>query len=246
MVFLLSEVSMAEGTKPQISWPKNSWSALKRMIRAWYAAEESGGEVTQKKIADMAGVQPSQLSVNKAFLQDIGIVEPGGIALTEAGKRIGVGLSNENERAKQQGLQQIVKNYDILRDLWDLARGRGNLSEGDFEVEISLRTRQSKNTPGFTMGVGVLQDILLDSGLVEIEDGTLRPIRGLTEEIERKETPTEESRTHSVDVSVEANLRKIPVPVSATSIWYIWVAENPDDGDVDRFIEMQKLIFGRK
>src|SRR4029077_16628531 len=107
---------MAEATKAQIIWPKNSWGALKRMIRAWYAAEESGGEVTQRKIADMAGVQPSQINVKKTFLQNVGIVEPGGIALTEAGKRIGVGLSNDNERARQQGLQQIVKNCDILKD----------------------------------------------------------------------------------------------------------------------------------
>jgi hypothetical protein len=237
---------MAEAAKAQISWPKNSWGALKRMIRAWYAAEESGSEVTQKKIADMAGVQPSQLSVNKAFLQDIGIVEPGGIALTEAGKRIGVGLSNDNERARQQGLQQVVRTCDILRDLWDLTRGRGTLSEDDFEVEISLRTRQSKNTPGFTMGVGVLQDILSDSGLIEIEGGTMRPSRGLAEEAEKRGISREESQTHSVGALIETGLRRIPVPVSASSIWYICVAENPEDGDVDRFIEMQKLIFGRK
>ncbi len=233
---------MPEAPKAQFNWPKNSWTVLQRIIRAWYAAEEGGAEVTQKKIADMAGVQPSQVSINKAFLQDIGIIQKEGIALTDAGKRLGVGLSNENQRAVQQGLQQLIRDSWLLKDLLDLIRGRGSLSEADFEIEVSLRTRQGKGNLGFTIGVSVLQDILASSGLIGIEGNVMRPNKGQIEE-EKKIMSKDALQTI---IGPEAGLRRIPIPVSASSVWYIQVGDNPEEGEIDKFIEMQKLIFGRK
>ena len=235
---------MPEALKAQFNWPKNSWTVLQRIIRAWYAAEEGGAEVTQKKIADMAGVQPSQVSINKAFLQDIGIIQKEGIALTEAGKRLGVGLSNENQRAVQQGLQQLIRDSWILKDLLDLIRGRGSLNESDFEIEVSLRTRQGKGNLGFTIGVSVLQDILTNSGLIGIEGNVMRPNKGQIEE-EKKILPKDASQAIAI-LGPESGLRRIPIPVSASSVWYIQVGDNPEEGEIDKFIEMQKLIFGKK
>lgn len=230
-----------------LEWPRNSWAMLERITRAWYAAEEAGAEFTQRKIAAMAGLQPSQISVNKTFLRDIGIVQTEGLGLTEAGKRLGLGLSLENDRAKQQGLQEVIKSSWLLKDIFDLVRGRGSLSETDFEFELSLRTKQGKNTPGFTSGVAVLKDILLGSGLVQLEGNFLKPIKGQqNSEDERAALPKSAFRP-PVEVHIdEAGLRKIPIPVSASSVWYIYVAANPEVDEVDKFIEMQQLIFGTR
>jgi hypothetical protein len=89
-----------------------------------------------------------------------------------------------------------------------------------------------------TTGVGVLEDMLLESGLVGMSDNSLRPTRA--------ESKDEPKTVSSEQPSIEKGLRQIPVPVSASAVWYIQVAENPEDGEIDKFIEMQKLIFGKK
>lgn len=237
---------MAEANKASFSWPKGSWTMLKKMIRAWYAVEESGGEISQKQVAKIANLQQSQISVNKAFLQSVGIVQAEGIVLTSAGKNLGLGLYNENERVAQEGLKRIIRECAVLKELADIIRGRGIIDEKGFEAELALLTKQGKKNPGFSLGLTVLQEMLTDSGLVEqSSDHSLRSIKG---EIANggKEAATEERREITrIETSIPG-LRKIPVPVSATSVWYVEVAENPGEGELEKFIEMQKLIFGSK
>ena len=231
---------MAESPKAVFSWPNNSWAILKKIVKAWHAAEQGGNEVSQKRIAQMADAHPSQVSTNKGFLQSIGIVEPEGIKLTEAGKRYGLGLFNDNDRVAQQGLQEVIKNCALLADLLDIVRGRGNVEEADLEAELSLLTKQGKTNPGFATGVSVIQGILVDSSLIDKVGNVLRPNRGREDE-ERKTLP---NRTVAPsDTQPASGLRRIPIPVSADSIWYVEVAAAADKFELEKFGEMQKLIF---
>jgi|ERR1700676_271176 hypothetical protein len=223
----------------QYPWPRNSWAILTKIIRAWYTAEQGGGEVTQKKIAEIAGVQQSQVSTNKAFLQAIGIVNPEGISLTEAGKRIGIGLHNENEGMRQQGLQLIIKGNQLLRDMLDIIKGRGGLKTRDFSDEIALRI--GGKTEGFVTGITILQEILVGSGLIEVVADTLRPLKGRTEE--RHLEPESKGEKLSPERPSESGLKRIPVPISTNSVWYIEVGEKPTPEEVQKFLEMQKLMF---
>jgi hypothetical protein len=235
---------MPEIVKPPFSWPSNSWTILKKIIRAWYAAEQGGNEVSQKRIAQMADAHQSQVSMNKAFLQSIGIVEPEGIKLTEAGKRYGLGLTNENVRVAQQGLQEIIKNCTLLRDLVDTVHARGNVEEADLEAELSLLTKQGKTNAGFATGASVLQGILLDSGEIE-KVGTILKINKSHADEDRKSPPPRREIAAANEILPASGLRRIPVPVSAGSIWYVEVAENPDEFEVAKFLDMQKLIFSK-
>ena len=232
---------MVDTSRAPLSWPTGSWRVLTKLIRAWYTAEDGGGEWTQRTIAKLAKMQPSRVSVNKAFLQAIGIVQPEGIALTEAGKNLGLGLSNENARVTRQALQTIVRENTILKQLSDIVRSRGTIDKEDFEAEVVLLTRQGRDTSGFKTGVGVLENILLDSGLVGMSDNTLRPTK-----TEMEDEPSLPKREDEHKRDRKLGLRQIPIPVNASTVWYIEVGENPEDGDLDRFIEMQKLIFGKK
>lgn len=236
---------MAETQKSPVTWPRNSWQILTKIIRAWYAAEESGNEVTQRKVAQLANVQPSQVSVNKAFLQVLGIVDEG-IALTDAGKRVGLGIYQDNVTIKQQGLRQVVKDSALLQHVYDIIRGRATVTETDFEAEVSLYTRQGKNNEGFKLGVEVIEEILLESGLVELAGNILRPIKGQVQE-ERKTplVPLRESGADKLEAS-NPGLRKIPIPVNATKIWYVEVSEDPDEYEIEKFLDMQKLIFSKR
>jgi hypothetical protein len=222
----------------QYPWPKNSWAILTKIIRAWYSVETGGREVTQKKIAEVAGVQQSQVSTNKAFLQAIGVVGKEGVSLTEAGKRFGIGLYSDNDSMRRQGLEQIIKDNELLKDTLDIVRGRGSLKVSDFYDEIALRI--GGKTEGFVTGTAILLEILRLSGAIEIADNTLRPSKGgptePSQQLEREKNSISNKPTNS-------GLNRIPIAVSTNSVWYIEVGEKPTPEEVQKFMEMQKLMF---
>jgi hypothetical protein len=239
---------MADAPKIPLTWPSGAWKMLKKLVRAWYTAEERGNEVTQRTIAQIAGVQPSRLSMNKPFLQSIGILETEGIHLTKEGRQLGLGLTHDNERVAKEALQGIVKANPILRQLLDVIRGRGPTDREEFEAQVVMITRQGRNSDYFGTGVGVLEDMLLESGLVAMVDNTLRPTREVTRADENHKTPAayEERVVGKADAISMSGLRRIPIPVSASDIWYVEVSESPDEFMLEKFIDMQKLIFGKK
>jgi hypothetical protein len=222
-------------------WPKNSWAILTKIIRAWYSVETGEGGVTQKKIADVAGVQPSQVSTNKAFLQAIGIIGTEGVSLTEAGKRVGIGLYNDNESMKRQGLEMIIKGNTLLKDTLDIVRGRGSLKVNDFLDEIALRV--GGKTEGFVTGTAILLEILSLSGTIEIKDNTLRPLRGTVAEQPQQ---LEKEKNSIPNKPANSGLNRIPIAVSTSSVWYVEVSETPKEGEIEKFLEMQGLMFGTK
>jgi hypothetical protein len=220
-------------------WPRNSWTILTKIIRAWYSVETSGGEVTQKRIAEVAGVQASQISTNKAFLQAMGIISKDGTALTETGKRLGIGLFNDNESMKRQGLEQVIKGNNILKDMLDIVWGRGSLRVNDFFDEIVLRL--GGKTEGFVTGSTILLHILTLSGAVEVIDNVVRPSKGTVKESVSEGIKENNSIPNKPTTS---GLKRIPIAVSTSSVWWIEVGENPTPEEIQKFLDMQKLMFG--
>jgi len=233
---------VAETQKVVIQWPRNSWAILTKIIRAWYTAEQGDGDITQRKIADIAGVQPSQVSTNKAFLQAIGILTSDGSSLTEAGKRIGIGISGDNESMLREGLQLVIKGNALLSHMLDVIKGRGELKVKSFSDEIALR--MNGKTDGFATGVTILQEILVSSGSIELAGDTLRPLRGRIEE--RYRDPENGGEKFKPQKPSDLGLKRIPIPVSTSSVWWVEVGEAPKEGEIDKFLEMQKLMFGTK
>jgi hypothetical protein len=223
----------------QYPWPKNSWTILSKIIRAWYSVEIGGGEVTQKRIAGVAGVQQSQVSTNKAFLQVLGIISPEGTSLTDAGKRVGIGFYNENESMTRQGLDQVIKGNQLLKGMLDIIRGTGSLKVNDFYDEIALRI--GGKTEGFVTGTAILVEILERSGAVEIKDNILRPSKEITTEQPQQ---IEKENNSLPKQSSNSGLKRIPIAVSTNSIWWIEVGEKPSPEEVQKFLDMQKLMFG--
>jgi len=220
-------------------WPRNSWTILSKIIRAWFSVETGGSEVTQKRIAEVAKVQQSQVSTNKAFLQAIGIVSKDGTSLTEAGKRLGIGLYNENEGMRRQGFDLIIKATPILKDMLEIVRGRGSLKTDDFYDEVALRI--GGKSEGFVTGTAILLQILTLSGAVEIGDNTIRPSKNhapvQTFDSEKENPP-------AINKPSSTGLNRIPIAVSTNSVWYIEVGEKPTPEEVQKFLDMQKLMFG--
>jgi len=221
-------------------WPRNSWTILSKIIRAWFSVETGGSEVTQKRIAEVAKVQQSQVSTNKAFLQAITIISKDGTALTDAGKRLGIGLYNDNESMKRQGSELIIKATPILKDMLEIVRGRGSLKTDDFYDEVALRI--GGKGEGFVTGTAILLQILTLSGTVEIADNTIRPAKSNASE---KAFDSEKENPLSIDrlPNTNAGLNRIPIAVSTNSVWYIEVGKEPKPDEIQKFLEMQKLMF---
>jgi hypothetical protein len=219
-------------------WPRNSWTILSKIIRAWFSVETGGSEVTQKRIAEVAKVQQSQVSTNKAFLQAIGIVSKDGTSLTEAGKRLGIGLYNENESMKRQGFELIIKATPILKDMLEIVRGRGGLKTDDFYDEVALHI--GGKSEGFVTGTAILLQILTLSGTVEIADNTIRPSKS---NVPEQTFAREKATPPPVDQPNNGGLNRIPIAVSTNSVWYVEVSKEPKPDEIQKFLEMQKLMF---
>jgi hypothetical protein len=231
---------MADISKP-IAWPSGAWKMLKKIIQAWYTVEDGGGEISQKEVAQRAGIQASRLSMNKPFLRAIGVIESEGIALTDEGKRLGLGLANDNELVVAQALQNLVRTNPLLKGLWATIRARKSLDTASFEAEVLLQTKQGRGSDYFGTGVNVLEDILVESGLVVRADNGLRSVAN--ESFERIESAIVESD--------EANKRnpefnRIPIPVSPGAVWYVEVGRAASEAEIQTFLNVPKMIFGIK
>jgi hypothetical protein len=178
------------------------------------------------------------VSTNNAFLQAIGIITPEGASLTEAGKRFGIGLYSENESMKRQGLEQVVRSNVLLKDTLDIIGGRGSLRVNDFSDEIALRI--GGKTEGFATGTAILLEILVGSGTVEIADNMLRLSKWRVPE-QRQEIEKEKNSMTAKPVT--PGLNRIPIAVSTNSVWYVEVGEKPTPEEVQKFLDMQKLMF---
>ncbi len=231
---------MADSMK--IVWPSASWATLKKIIRAWYAVSGGDKDVKQKEVASVAGMQAPRLSMNKPFLQAMWIIDSGGSKLTPEGQQLGLGLTQDNKLLTSEALAALVRSHSLLRQLWDTIRARGIVDKDAFVASVIQITKQGKEADYFGTGVNVLADILLESGLIqETEKGYRATNRD--ERIEKEIASVALQKAHS---GVKTELQRIPIPVSAGTIWYVEVAENPDEFELEKFLDMQKLVFSRK
>jgi hypothetical protein len=83
----------------------------------------------------------------------------------------------------------------------------------------------------------------MESALIEMSDNIFRPTNA--EVTDQPLLPTGDKPWRDENTT-QQGLRRIPMPISAAAIWYIEVADNPADGEVEKFIDVQRLIFGKK
>ena len=56
----------------------------------------------------------------------------------------------------------------------------------------------------------------------------------------------EEEKNSIPNKPASPGLNRIPIAVSTSSVWYIEVSETPKEGEIEKFLEMQRLMFGTK
>ena len=117
--------------------PGSSWEMVKRIIRAYHAAQEDEAP-TIEQIARLAGVQRPVVSMNNNFLRASGILQEDKNKLTPLGVRLATGISHNNQSLIVAALQDLAKEYGPLSQLISLLRARGEMKIEAFRGEIIL------------------------------------------------------------------------------------------------------------
>jgi hypothetical protein len=230
--------------------PEASWSTLRKIIRAYYA-KRNAEPVTVQDVATAAGLSRPMVSLQNNFLKAIGVLEQDSYKLTPLGLELALGISRNDTATVRDATRRIVQSSPELKRLTETLEARAELSVEAFKSQTHLALgvdeadRQAK-------WIGTILEILVESGLVEVDGDIVRPAHPAGGEQSGAGTPptvpgqVQSQAFDDVRPASSAGFRRIPVPVSAGAVWYVEVPEAPDGEQVKKFLEMQKLIFDVK
>jgi hypothetical protein len=148
--------------------PAHAWSMVKRIIRAYGAAQDDEGSNVES-VAKLAGIQRPIVSANNNFLRSLGVVEIDKPKLTPLGVKLATGIGLENESITTEALQDVVRTTPIFNQLLSTLRARGSMEIAAFKGQVILAAGIKPNSPTLAT-IKTLTDILEESRLVEIRD----------------------------------------------------------------------------
>jgi hypothetical protein len=162
----------------EFSIPKASDKTVKKTVIGYYRASNSGGEVTNEKAAEGAGISKDNLRRQKSFLQDIGALIEGdsGYALTETGQEIGRFLQHGREDDAKEPFGNLLREWEatpkILEDI-----GSGYTTKEEVLDSIGFITDHQLEAERQQRGADALIDLYVWTGILEeSEDGEYRPV----------------------------------------------------------------------
>lgn len=148
--------------------PSHGWGMLKRIIRAYGAAQDDEGSNVES-VAKLAGVPRPSVSSNNNFLRSIGVLEMDKPRLTTLGAKLALGMSHENHSIIVEALQEVVKTTPIFNQLHNTLRARGSMDASAFRGQIILATGLKPDSPSLAT-IKALIDLLEESETIEFRD----------------------------------------------------------------------------
>lgn len=155
----------------ELSLPGSSWERVKKIIRAFLAANDEE-KATVEDIAKLAGVTRPIVSMNNNFLRSVGIVRGDQWKLTEVGLRYATGLQMNNASMAAESLAEAVRGNSILSQLLGLLLARGEMNVDTFKAEVMLKVGITPNDRQ-AMFFKPLLDMLQEAGLIETNGDTV-------------------------------------------------------------------------
>ncbi|PYU31130.1 MAG: hypothetical protein DMG28_16380 [Acidobacteria bacterium] len=154
-----------------LALPGSSWDTVKKIIRAFYAAQN---EETPKlaTIARYAAVARPVVSMNNRFLRSVGIVRGDQWKLTDIGLRYATGLQMNNDSMASDSLSAAIRENPILNELIRLLVARGEMKTDTFKAELMLRLNISPRDRQ-ALFVKPVFDMLQEAGLIAMDSDTV-------------------------------------------------------------------------
>lgn len=237
----------------QLQMPGSSWEMVKRIIRAYHAAQEDEAP-TIEQIARLAGVQRPVVSMNNNFLRASGILQEDKNKLTPLGVRLATGISHNNQSLIVAALQDLAKEYGPLSQLISLLRARGEMKIEAFRGEIILLAELSQDARAGSLIKAIL-DLLQESRLIEITEDVVRfkgfyvgEITGVSVDRPHDKPNTDSPAKQAVPLrspSTAEEERTIPIPLGVGRLVRVELPGDWDAAkDLPKLVKMLQLSLG--
>lgn len=239
---------MTDDARVRLQVPSGSWESLKKIIRAYHAAEDHDNP-TVDEVANLAGVQRPVVSANNNFLRSMGIVQESQNKLTPLGTRLATGLSLNNEALVVDALKELIKAHPSLSVLLNMVKARGSMTLEALRGEMIVLAGLNQNSRNLPF-VKAIVEMMQDSKLIEVNDDDVifkgfyigdmngraqtapPPLPSRSETPQRSDTKMEVGRT-------------IPIPLGVGRLVRI---ELPEDwkgkSDLAKLLKMLELSLG--
>lgn len=154
-----------------ISLPGSSWETVKRIIRAFYAAQNDENPRVVS-IAKLANVPRPVVSMNNNFLRSVNIVRSDQWKLTDTGFRYGTALQMNNAPMAKDTLADIARSNPFLNQMLAVLMARGEVRADTFKAEALLRLLITPNDRQAQF-IKPVFDMLEDAGLIKVDGDTI-------------------------------------------------------------------------
>jgi hypothetical protein len=147
--------------------PGSSYAELAKIIRAYGHAND---DAAPKDVAERAGIDPTIVSRNNAFLVSLGILTGGKKkSLTSHGRNLAQALDHEIPDLITSAWRSIASDAPFFQKIISAVKIRNGMDESSLRSHIAY-TAGAPKKPASMTGAGSVIDVLKASGLLR-EDG---------------------------------------------------------------------------
>jgi hypothetical protein len=238
--------------------PEGSWEMVKKIIRA-YRAAETDENPTVESIARMAGVHRPVVSMNNNFLRGIEIVQPEKNKLTELGARLAAGLSMGSAALVRGSIQSICRRSQLLGRLLNMLEARSGMDVQEFRAELVLLGGLKENSRQMQYAKTII-DMLLEGDLIRVADNNISLAPGIEGggAEQQRDSPRETSNIEvavsdripladSVQVAVSPKRTGVEVPLAlgpSRLVYLILPSDWDPTKDLKKFLKLAELALG--
>lgn len=230
----------------QLALPGSSWETVKKIIRAFHAAQSEENPKLEG-IARLAAVPRPVVSMNNNFLRSVGIVRDDQWKLTDIGLRYATALQMGNESMAAENLAAAVRGNPLLNQLLQLLVARGEMKTDTFRAEILLRLDLSpadRQSVFVKPVLDMLQEskiLLVDSDTVKLEN--MHRVLGMGEVAYKPPTPLNPPGRGREDDSPPMP-QGLPILLGPNRLAYLQLPKDWEKKDLPKLVKMLQLALG--
>jgi hypothetical protein len=206
---------------------------LNKIILGYLRAGGDIEAVNYKDVAERSGVSNILTSLNNKFLVDAGFLiqeSPGNFKLTQNGKEYAQDIDWGRLDDARKPLQRIINDYSLFRKTIDYVKINENVSKEDLIGQIAS-IAGVKRTGGNKRGINTFIDLLLLSGLLTDESGTISA------------TDATKFGKPTIEKVAAIPLSETPIPVKQETVFPINITINvSEETSVEKFTRLLEVI----
>lgn len=224
-----------------LSLPGSSWDTVKKIIRAFSAAQAEKSP-TVEKIAKLAGVQRPVVSMNNNFLRSVGIVRADDWKLTETGLRYATGLEMRNESMASENLAEAVRGNPTLLEVLNVLRARGEMKTSTLKGEVIIRLGISTSDRQ-ALFVKPLFEMMQEAGLIEFNGDAVKLASMHGQRVEA-EAVTQPLRMVAQQESHSTETIRLPLPLGPNRLAYVELPSDWDKKELSKLLKLLEISLG--